>query len=131
MRSYVQTDSQIASSPQNNAGRGRRDSLPRFVRHARKVVADHLFRSSRKYRAYPQLSVAAVRGEKSVCLAPEEAYACSSCLYPGMCTFVRQHNYRYTNFQRIFLTARRLVRRDDRPCSNRIIKTNGRSFVDH
>jgi len=45
------------------AGERKRNSLPRFVRHARKVVVGHLFRSSRKYRARPQLSVAAVRGE--------------------------------------------------------------------
>lgn len=64
MRSYIQTDSQIArpaSGPRNKPGMGERggrgegegNSLSRFVRHARKVVAGHLFRSSRKYRAQP------------------------------------------------------------------------------
>ena len=73
---YIQTDSQIvrpASSPRKREDREEKGeaefSPPLFVCYARKVVPGHLFRSSRKYRVHPQLSIAAVRGERSVYLA--------------------------------------------------------------
>lgn len=119
MPGYVPTDSQIASSPRNNAGNGNGRGWILSVRHARKVVGDHLFRSSRKYHARPQLSVAAVRGGGEiglsrargsarvlVVLVPGDVYICSPA-EPTVHQFPKD------------IPGRRATRRDVRPCNQR------------